>query len=67
MKKDTQSRKCNRCRKVIFRIVPDKAILGLGTSTTETVRPFRYVKENADGSGHYYCLDCIRDLSPGKN
>lgn len=66
MKKGSQSRKCRRCKKIVMWFIPDRNILGIQFDRTEVVRSFRFVKENPDGSGHYYCMDCLKVLYPDK-
>lgn len=70
MKKGSRSRKCGNCNRIVFWIVPDKVVstslMPIVSSTTRTVLDFRFRKENRDGSGHYYCMDCLRKLFPGE-
>lgn len=66
MKKGSYSRKCGRCRRIVVWFVPDKVILGIPSVTSKKVLDFRFVKEKKDGSGHYYCIDCLRAMFPDK-
>jgi len=68
MKKGSSARKCGRCHRIVWWSVPDgKPILGLvQMSTVKKVLDYRFVKENKDGSGHYYCMDCLKVLYPDK-
>ena len=66
MKEASMSRKCGKCKRVVVRFIPDHSILGIQICNSEKVRDFRYVKENPDGSGHYYCMDCLKKMFPNK-
>ena len=67
MKKGSRSRKCKLCRQIIFWSIPKQTILGLVTvCDMKTVRPFRFIKEKPDGSGNYYCMDCLKFMYPDK-
>lgn len=66
MKKGSSSRKCGRCKRIVFWSVPDHDILGIRFCSVKKVLDHRFIKENADGSGHYYCMDCLRKMFPNK-
>ena len=66
MKKGSQSRKCGRCNRIVFWLVPDEVILGIQSGHTRKVRDFRFRKENKDGSGHYYCIECLKKMFPNE-
>lgn len=46
--------------------VPHTSVLGLQVNDVKKVLDNRFVKENKDGSGHYYCMDCLREMFPDK-
>lgn len=66
MKKGSKSRKCGACNRTVMWFIPDHNILGIQFDRCETVREFRFRKENPDGSGHYYCMDCLRRMFPNE-
>ena len=68
MKKGSSARKCVRCNRIVFWSVPDgNPILGLvQMCTVKKVLDHRFIKENPDGSGHYYCMDCLKQMFPDK-
>lgn len=66
MKKGSSSRKCGRCKQIVFWSVPEQSILGIQFCSVKTVRDHRFVKEKPDGSGHYYCMDCLKQMFPDK-
>ena len=68
MKNGSSSRKCGRCKRIVFWSVPDgKPILGLvQMCTMKKVLDHRYVKEDGAKYGNYYCMDCLKQMYPGK-
>ena len=64
MKKGSTSRTCGRCKRIVMWFVPEKSVLGFPVSSVKKVLDNRFVKENKDGSGHYYCMDCLRKMFP---
>ena len=68
MKKGSSSRKCGRCKRIVFWSIPDgKPVLGLvQMCTMKKVLDHRYVKEPGAQYGHYYCMDCLKQMFPGK-
>ena len=66
MKKGSRSRKCGRCNRIVFWSVPEKYVLGLCFSSMKKVLDNRFIKEKPDGSGHYYCMDCLHEMFPDK-
>ena len=66
MKKGSTARKCGRCKQIVMWSVPDHSILGIPFYTMKKVRPNRFVREKPDGSGHYYCMDCLKEMFPDK-
>lgn len=66
MKKGSSSRKCGRCKQIVFWSVPEHSILGIRFCSVKKVRDHRFIKEKPDGSGHYYCMDCLKQMFPDK-
>ena len=68
MKKGSSARKCGRCKRIVWWSIPDgKPILGLmQPCKMKTVRDYRYVKEKGEPYGHYYCMDCLKQMFPDK-
>lgn len=62
--KQTKSkpRKCAKCGRVVFRLIPYQSCC-LGTiNRLQKVRDYKYIHEKSC----YFCMDCIKVLFPDK-